>query len=397
MNTFLTAGATTRPATTVVREDLVQGNTRQRYLALDVLRGMTIALMIIVNTPGSWETIYAPFRHATWHGFTITDLVFPTFLFVIGNAMSFSMRKFEKKNDHVFLTKVFKRTVLIFLIGLFLNSFPFITRAGGELAFFDFSSIRIMGVLQRIALCYCIASLLIYYFKVQGAVIFSGIILFAYWAILYFFGDQSDPYSLEGNAVLKLDLLLLSADNLYKGFGIPFDPEGLLGTLPAIVNVIAGYLVGLYIQRNGNNNSTVWRLMLAGIAMVVAALFWDDLFPINKPLWTSSYVLHATGLVLLVLPMLMWIIEIAGFKKWTYFFEVFGKNPLFIYVLAGVIIKLMSLIWVGEISLNGWLYRNLFITWLEGHNASLLFAISYMLLMWLIGYWMDNKKIYIKV
>lgn len=387
---------TKKPATAKAN-GLLQVKSRQRYLALDVLRGMTIALMIVVNTPGSWGNIYGPFRHAAWHGFTLTDLVFPAFLFVIGNAMSFSMRKFDKQPDYVFLKKVFTRTCLIFLIGLFLNSFPFISRKAGELVLFDFSSIRVMGVLQRIALCYCIASLVIHYFKIKGALIFSSIILLAYWAIMYFFGDQADPYSLEGNAALKFDLLLLPAKNLYQGFGIPFDPEGLLSTLPAVVNVIAGYLAGYFIQKRGNKLNTVGKIILAGALLIAVALLWDLVFPINKPLWTSSYVLHSTGLVLLVLAALMWAIEIAGFKKWTYFFEVFGKNPLFIYVLAGMIIRLMNIIRIDEMSMTGWIYENFFVTWLEGKNASLLFALCFMLLMWLAGYWMDKKKIYIKV
>jgi predicted acyltransferase len=389
MNDLLSATAPQKP--------LFQENKRQRYLSLDVLRGLTIALMIVVNTPGSWSTVYAPFRHAAWHGFTLTDLVFPTFLFVVGNAMSFSMRKFIGEDDKVFLKKIFKRTLLIFLIGLFLNSFPFITRSAGELALFDFSKIRIMGVLQRIALCYCIAALVIHYFKIKGAAIFSVIALFGYWAIMYIFGDQPNPYSLEGNAALKFDLLLLPAANLYGGFGIPFDPEGLLSTLPAAVNVIAGYFAGIYIQKHGNNKNTIRRLVIAGIALLVVALIWDMYFPINKPIWTSSYVLYSTGWTLIALAVLMLVIEVANFKKWTYFFEVFGKNPLFIYIMSGLVIKLLALIRIGDVSMKGWLYENLFAVQFEGYNASLLFALSYMLSLWLLGYWMDRKKVYIKV
>ena len=391
MNKLYTASA-------VADNGLLREATRQRYLSLDVLRGMTIALMIVVNTPGSWQTIYAPFRHAAWHGFTVTDLVFPTFLFVVGNAMSFSMRKFEKQEDSIFLKKVFKRTVLIFLFGLLLNTFPFVTRnAAGELALIDFSSIRIMGVLQRIALCYAIAALVVHYFKVKGAIIFSLIALLSYWAIMYFFGDQPHPYSLEGNAALKFDLLLLRPENLYKGYGIPFDPEGLLSTLPAVVNVVAGFLAGLYIQRNGNNMGTVFKLALWAAGLIAVAVVWDIFFPINKPLWTSSYVVYTVGLDLLILAVLMLVIEVVGYKGWTYFFEVFGRNPLFIYILSGVIIRLMSLTRVDGQSLNGWIYKNLYLTWLSDNNASLLFAVSYMLLLWCIGYWMDKKRMYIKV
>lgn len=380
-------------ATTGLLPDMSSG----RYFSLDVLRGLTIALMVVVNNPGSWGNIYAPFRHAAWHGFTITDLVFPSFLFVVGNAMSFSMRKFEKQPNRLFLKKVFKRTVLIFLVGLFLHLFPFVTRSGGEIGLKDFTAVRIMGVLQRIALCYFIASLAVHYLKYKGALAFSVVTLLSYWAILYFFGDSAAPYSLEGNAALKFDNLLIPEQNLYKGFGIPFDPEGLLSTLPAVVNVIAGYFTGMFIQKNGSNLNSVLRLSVAGGILVSIALLWDMSFPINKPLWTSSYVLHSAGLSLLILAALILLIEIAGYVKWTYFFEAFGKNPLFIFALATLLIKTLSFIRIDGSSLQGWLYEHVFLSWSEGKTASLLFALSYMLVMWLIGFWMDKKKIYIKV
>lgn len=369
----------------------------ERYLALDVLRGLTIALMVLVNTPGSWSTIYAPFRHAAWHGFTITDLVFPSFLFVVGNAMSFSMRKFEVQPDSVFLKKVLKRTLLIFFIGLFLSAFPFVYRSGGELVFKDLTNIRIMGVLQRIALCYLFASLIVKYFKLKGAVIISVLILLLYWGIMYYFGDPGDPYSKEGNAALKFDLLIFAPENLWRGFGFPFDPEGLLSTLPAIVNVIAGYVAGLFIQKSGNNFQTVWKLVLAGFAFVLVAELWDMVFPINKPIWTSSYVMLTIGWSLVLIGALIWIIEVVKLKKWTYFFEVFGKNPLFIFVMSGVFVMLMNVIWINGGSLKVWLYDQIFLSWLGPYNASLLFAVTYMLLMWLMGYWMDKKRIYVKV
>ncbi|OKL40301.1 acyltransferase family protein [Pontibacter flavimaris] len=371
----------------------------ERYLSLDVLRGLTVALMVIVNTPGSWSTIYAPLRHAPWHGFTVTDLVFPAFLFAVGNAMSFSMRKFELQPDSVFLAKVFKRTAIIFLIGLGLRAFPFVAHAeGGGLEMIDWSGIRIMGVLQRIALAYLIGSLVVHYFKVKGAIIFSAVVLLGYWAVLYFFGDQPDPYSLEGNAALKFDLLFFSPEVLYKGYGIPFDPEGLLSTLPAAVNVIAGYLVGMAIQKLGNSLSTVSKLSIAGASVIAVALLWDLVFPINKALWTSSYTLHTVGLVMLVLAAIMLLIEVLKVRKWAYFFEVFGRNPLFIYAMSILIIKTLSFIKVDEETrLSRWIYQNWFLSWGEGEFASLMFALAYMLVLWLMGYLMDRNRIYVKV
>ena len=369
----------------------------QRYLALDVLRGLTVALMILVNTPGSWSHIYAPFKHAPWDGFTPTDWVFPSFLFVIGNAMSFSLRKYENISESVFLRKVFKRAALIFLIGLFLSAFPFVFRQEGELVLKNLANMRIMGVLQRIALCYLFASLILHYLKLKKSIIFGSLILLGYWAVMWFFGDQPNPLSLEHNAALKFDRLIFNDANLYKGYGLPFDPEGLLSTLPAIVNVIAGYVAGVFIQKSGNNISTVIKLSVYGLVLLIIAQIWDFWFPINKPIWSSSYVIYSTGWTLLVLSALILIIEIFNFKKWTTFFEAFGKNPLFVFVMSGLVVMLMNIIYVNGQALKPWLYENLYLSWLNNYNASLLFAISYMLLMWLLGYWLHKKRIYIKV
>lgn len=369
----------------------------QRYFALDVLRGMTIALMILVNTPGSWSTIYAPFKHAAWHGFTITDLVFPTFLFVIGNAASFSLRKYEDRSEGDFIKKVLRRSALIFIIGLLLNAFPFVFHDGEQLVLKDFRKLRIMGVLQRIALCYFFASLILHYLKLKQVLLLSSLILLSYWGIMWYFGTHPDPYSLENNAALKLDLLIFNSENLWNGFGIPFDPEGLLSTIPAIVNVIAGYIAGKFIQKSGNNITTVIRLAAAGVIILVVALLWAPYFPINKGIWTSTFVLYSTGWDLLILAALILIIEVFGFKKWTYFFEAFGKNPLFIFIMSGVVVMIMAIIYIDGEPLKPWIYNKFYLSWLSDYNASLAFAISYMLLMWLIGYILDKRKIYIKV
>lgn len=369
----------------------------QRYLALDVLRGLTIALMVLVNTPGSWSTIYAPFKHASWHGFTITDLVFPTFLFVVGNAMSFSFKKLKTQSDEIFFRKVLKRTFLIFFIGLFLSAFPFVYRSEGHLVLKDLSEMRIMGVLQRIALCYLLASLIIRHFKMLSSILIGVGILLFYWGIMYYFGDAATPYSAQGNAALKFDLLIFSPENLWHGFGFPFDPEGLLSTLPAVVNVIAGYAVGVFLQRSGNNMETIWKLISIGFLFVLVSEIWDLYFPVNKPIWTSSYVILTVGWDLILIGLLVLFIEVMEVKNWTYFFEVFGKNPLFIFVMSGVFVMLMNVIYIQETPMKSWLYNNYFVSWLSPYNASLFFAFCYMLLMWLMGFWMDKKRIYIKV
>lgn len=369
----------------------------ERYPALDVLRGMTVAFMIVVNTPGSWNAIYAPFKHSDWHGFTVTDLVFPSFLFVVGNALSFSMRKMKSLSHTAFMGKVFKRTAIIFVIGILLGVFPFVQVEEGHYLWKDLADTRIWGVLQRIAVCYCIAAFMIRYSSHRMLVVMSVLILLLYWYVLYYFGTQPGPYSLEGNAVGRLDALYLSPRNMYRHYGFPFDPLGLLSTFPAVINVVAGFLTGSFIQENGKRISGIVKLLLAGILLVVAGALWDRWLPINKPLWTSSYVVYATGFDLLILAALIIIIDVWSFRKWTYFFEVFGKNPLFIYIVAWVVIVLLGMIRIDGGSVRGIIYRDAFTSWLSDKNASLLFAVFYMLLMWLVGYVMDRRKIYVKV
>ncbi|AMQ56633.1 acyltransferase family protein [Algoriphagus sanaruensis] len=369
-----------------------------RYLALDVLRGMTIAFMVIVNTPGSWSNLYAPLAHADWHGFTPTDLVFPTFLFVVGNAMSFALKKLNEMSPGTFYKKVFKRAALIFAIGWLLNAFPFFDyNEAGEMVFIDLSEVRLLGVLQRIALSYLLAALVVYWGGERLGWIVGIASLILFWPIMYFFGEAGDPYSLTGNAQIKLDLLLIGEKRMYMGEGIPFDPEGLLSTMTSMVNVLAGFIVGKFIQKKGNNASTVQALLISGVVLLALAYVWDLGFPINKKIWTSSYVLLTVGWDLVLLSGLIFLVEIQKLTKWTYFFQAFGRNPLILYVCSGVVVSIFSMIPVGETTFKGFIYSNLFTSWLEPKNASFLFAISYMLLIWVIGYWMDKKKIYIKV
>ncbi|SHN21789.1 Predicted acyltransferase [Cyclobacterium lianum] len=369
-----------------------------RYQSLDVLRGLTVALMIIVNTPGDWRTNFSPLSHASWHGLTITDLVFPTFLFVVGNAMSFSLRKLKARGPRIYFKKVGKRTLFIFGIGLLLTAFPFFSMSETGIIPYDFSKIRLLGVLQRIALCYGIAATLVYFFTLRTSLIIGGIMLMAYWFVMYLFGAAGpDPYVLEGNAARKLDLWLIGAANLYKGEGIPFDPEGILSTLPAVVNVLLGYGVGVYIQNEKSRGRTVSRLFLLGLALLLAGYFWDLWFPVNKKIWTSTFVLVTAGYATAILAGLMYVLEIKQRKKWSGFFELFGRNPLILYVLSGLLVRLMIMIRVGDQALKTWLYQTAFVPYFPAKTASLLFALSFMLVIWLIGLWMDKNKWYIKV
>ena len=386
----------------------------QRFYSLDVFRGATVALMILVNNPGTWSNIYPPLKHAPWHGCTPTDLVFPFFLFAVGNALSFVMPRLEAAGKAVFLRKVIKRTVLIFLIGLLLNWIPLVRWNEGELVFRPWvgpdadSGVRILGVLQRIALAYFFAALIIYFFKVRGAFLTSIVLLLLYWWMCIALGSGPDPLSMEGYFGNRIDEAVLGTAHMYKGEGVPFEPEGIASTITSIVQVIFGYFVGDYIQKKGKNAEMLANLFVAGVMLVFVGITWDMVFPINKKIWTSSYVLYTTGLAILVLSVLMHMIEFRNWRGWwTKFFDVFGKNPLFIYFLSGFIVKVLPLIRWKEINAEGkevntsplpWFYNHICKPLFENPKlASLLYAICFVLVLWLIGLWMDKKKIYIKV
>ena len=374
-------------------------NPPQRFLALDVLRGMTICFMIIVNTPGNGATTYAPLLHANWHGFTPTDLVFPTFMFVVGNALSFVMKKWQGLSDAQVMGKILKRTIIIFLLGYLMYWFPFVHwNETNQLEFNPIANTRIMGVLQRIALGYFFAALMIKYLKPNTVFTLSLVLLFVYWLLLKTLGDPTDPYNMLTNAGTKLDMWLLGERHLYHGEGVAFDPEGILGTLPSIANVTFGYAAGKWIQEKGKTYEGLAKLLLAGTTAIALALAWNQFFPINKKLWTGSFVLLTVGIDCVLLAALTYVTDFLQRTKWGYFFEVFGKNPLFIYLLSELGVILLWFFRVGENNqpLYSWLYQNIF-KHTGMYFGSLLFAISVMLVCWLLGYILDKRKIYVRV
>lgn len=381
----------------------------QRYQSLDVFRGATVALMILVNNPGSWAHIFSPLEHASWHGLTPTDLVFPFFLFAVGNAMSFVMPKLAQSGDANFWKKVTKRTLLIFAIGLFLNWSPFVKWSEGALVFKQWENIRILGVLQRIALCYFFASIIIYYGKSKMALYIGAVILLIYWLLTTILGAAGHPYSLSGYFGNAIDQSILGVTHIYKGEGVPFDPEGLTSTLPAIVQVIFGFLVGEYIQNKGKDFEMLSQLLLTGVVLVLAGYIWDFSFPINKKIWTSSYVIYTSGLAMITLSMFIYLIEFKNASgKWSYFFEVFGKNPLFIFVLSGFLPRVLALIrWEDHINEQGEKVYTSSLPWFYEHVCkniysdprigSLMYALCFIAFMGALAYILDKKKIYIKV
>lgn len=378
----------------------------QRFYSLDVFRGATVCLMILVNNPGSWSHIYDPLEHAPWHGLTPTDLVFPFFLFAVGNAMAFVMPKLEAGGDALFWKKVLKRTALIFLIGLFLNWWPFVRWTDDHLSFIHWvnqsdptKGVRLLGVLQRIALCYFFASVLIYYFKIRKAFYIGLVLLLFYW-MLCFIANPADPYSLNGWFGTDVDKKILSVAHMYKGEGLAFDPEGIMSTFPGIVEVIFGYMVGDYILKKGKNYEMIAGLFVAGVALLITGFCWNMVFPINKKIWTSSFTVYTAGLATITIAAMIYLIEFRNARGFiTRFFDVFGKNALFVFALSAFLPKVLSLVRLGN-GVNPWnfLYNKVFVNMPgDPRSGSLLYALSVIIFMWAICWWLDKKKIYIKV
>ncbi len=360
----------------------------KRVVALDAFRGFTIATMILVNTPGSWAYVYAPFRHAKWHGCTPTDLVFPFFLFIVGVAMWFSFKAFDHQINKKASLKIVKRTVIIFAIGVGIKLYSMLLN--------EHSSFRMMGVLQRIALSYGFAAILVLSLKQRALIAVSAILLLGYWFLLWFFGGDA-PYALETNLARTIDLKIIGEKYLYMGEGIPFDPEGLLATLPSIVTVILGYFTGQMIEKTTDRNILVLKMVLLGVISIVVGLIWDMAFPINKKIWTSSYVIYAAGWALVVLSLFIWLIDVKQYKKWAHPFIVYGMNPLAIYVLSGFWVISYFAISIGDLNMYSWLYKSVFVPIAGNMNGSLLFGLFHIALYWLVGLILYKRKIFIKI
>ena len=393
-------------------------NPSQRYVALDVLRGMTVAGMILVNNPGSWSKIFAPLRHAEWHGCTPTDLVFPFFLFIVGAALSFSFAKYGDGIDAKSIGKLIKRSALIFLTGLLLNAFPFYpTSPDSALSFGEnylnyIGSIRIMGVLQRIALCYLLGGALALWLRKPGKIAFGmAVLMTIHIAVLVIFGS-GDPFSLEGNISGSIDVAIFGDKHVYHGFGKAFDPEGLLGVLSGSATVLLGFTIGGLIRKATNKSDAVAQLYTIGLLSLGAGVVMSIFIPINKPLWTPSYVFYAGGWSILMLALFIYFIDIKGREKLFFPFKAMGLNPLFAFVMAGVLAKTLGRVirWTevvvtedntikeSVVSASSWIYRNCCVEVL-GHNefGSLMYALMYVTLFLLMAIWLYKKKIIIKL
>ncbi|ALO33576.1 hypothetical protein CMT41_01750 [Colwellia sp. MT41] len=356
-----------------------------RYLALDAFRGITIALMILVNTPGTWSHVYAPLLHAEWHGATPTDLVFPFFLFIIGSAMFFSFKKSNFAASTEQFKRIIKRGFIMFFIGFMLNVIPFTA---------NIEDWRIMGVLQRIGLAYAVAACLVLILKRSGIFIVSAVMLLAYWALLLSVGEGA--LTLEGNIIRQFDLAVLGANHMYTMRGVAFEPEGLLSTIPAIVNMLLGFELTRYLTSIKDKKSSVIKLILIGGLAIGFAVLWSLILPINKSLWTPSYVIYSTGFACLLLAAFIWLIDIMKQVKLAQPLLVYGTNPLFVYVLSFLVVTVYLNINIADVSLYAWLYQQLSALFTP-KLASFIFAFSHVIFFWYVSLKLYQRKIFIKI
>ena len=353
--------------------------TGERLLSLDIFRGVTIASMILVNNPGSWNHVYPPLLHAEWHGWTPTDLIFPFFLFIVGVAMSFS---FAARGNAPQLRKVLVRSLILFGLGVFMAAYPR----------FDLTHLRIPGVLQRIAVCYLAASLLVLYASRKTLYWAVALLLLGYFLLL------GSDLTVEGNLAARVDRFLLGG-HLWKA---TWDPEGLLSTFPAIATTILGYLAGERLRGSNDGHETVATLFTAGWALILGGLLWSIWFPINKSLWTSSYVLFTAGAALQFLAFLYWVLDVKKSRRFTGPAVVFGRNAIAVFVLSGLVAKSLLLYKVerpdGSVaSLYQLLYENVFASWAGPLRGSLLFALATVLFWWLAMLVLHRRRIFIAV
>jgi predicted acyltransferase len=363
-----------------------------RMAALDVFRGLTIAGMILVNNPGSWGAIHPPLEHAAWHGWTPTDLVFPFFLFIVGVSIALALaRRAEAGGSRRDLyLKIVRRTLIIFALGLVLAGFPR----------YELSTLRIPGVLQRIAVCYLIASVIFLNTKWRTQAFIAAALLLLYWALMILIpapGYGAGDLSMEGNLAAYVDRALLGR-HTWKPL---YDPEGLLSTIPAIATTLCGVLTGHWLRTRRAALDKAAGMFVAGALAIVLGWAWGGWFPVNKALWTSSYVLLTAGLALQFLAFCYWLVDIKGLRRPAKPFLIFGSNALAIYFLSELFSNLISLITLsragGAVDLKTYIYEHAFASWASPANASLMFAVCIVLLWLGVATLLYRKRIFIKV
>jgi predicted acyltransferase len=358
---------------------------RERLVSLDAFRGLTIAAMILVNNPGDWGHVYWPLDHAPWHGWTPTDLIFPFFLFMVGMALPFSQRTKGRE--------ALRRSLLIAGLGIFMAAYPY----------FDLATVRIPGVLVRIAVCYFAAWWVHRLTRPAGQAALAAFLLVFYWYLMARVPvpDGTAPNLDPGtNLGAWVDRQLL-AGHLWK-VSKTWDPEGLLSTLPAIATTLLGLLAGSWLRSGHEANRKTAGFLLAGVVLVLLGLAWSASFPINKNLWTSSYALFTGGMAAYLFGLVYWIADVRGHRGWTRPFVVYGRNAIVVFVASGLVAKTLALVKLSTpsgvaVSLQAWLHRGLFASWLPPCAASLAYAIANVLFWYAVLRELDRRGIYLKV
>jgi predicted acyltransferase len=349
-----------------------------RLLSVDAMRGLTVAAMVLVNNPGTWRAIYPPLRHAAWHGWTPTDVIFPFFVFIVGVAIPLALGpRLEGGERSAVLRKVLRRSIVIFGLGLILNGFPW----------FDWATLRIPGVLQRIAVCYLVAAAIYLFTSTRVQAVIAVVLLLGYWLVMTLVpvpGYGAGDLSPAGNLAAYIDRAVLGP-HLWQ-YAKVYDPEGILSTVPAIATALLGVLTGTGLRGGRSTDVVAGRLAIAGIAGIVAGELWGFWFPINKSLWTSSYVLLTAGLALIALALCYWLVEVRGLRRWAVPFAVLGVNALILFFLSTLMARLLSIIRVGaeRHSLHTVLFESVFAPLASPVNASLAFAVTYVIVWWAI-------------
>ena len=364
----------------------------KRYLSLDILRGLTVAMMILVNNPGSWNRIYPMLRHASWDGCTPCDLVFPFFLFCVGTSMAFPLAKYPGLTKDA-LGKVLKRGFMLYLIGFLLTAFPFYpANPDPDMTPWQnwlnwLSHLRLVGVLPRIAMCYVLGSVLVLWLKSPKRLTLATVALCAlHVGLLVLFAGPEGAFTLEGNFARRFDIALLGENHIYHGYGIPFDPEGVFGALTGTATVLIGYMIGLLVRKSTPVETSA-KIFSISAGLLLGGLALSLVVPLNKPLWSASYVLYAAGWASFVFALFIYLIDVKGWEKPFFPFKALGMNALTLFVLSGLLMKIF------------WRYTSWDYTVIFGKTefTSLIFAVLYMIFHLCIAIFLYKKKIFIKL
>ncbi len=368
-----------------------------RLMSLDLLRGLTIGFMILVNNNGSADA-YWPLKHAAWNGFTPTDLVFPTFLFLVGvsTVLSMASRLAQGATKQSLFLHTVRRTVILFLLGLLVNSFPH----------FHLHTLRVYGVLPRIAICYfVVATLYLVWPGWKDKVVLLVGALVGYWILMRFvpvpgFGVPTHDVPLldhDGNLVAWMDRQVFSASHLYERTR---DPEGLISTLPALGTALIGMLTGFWLRTGRTLKEKAQGIEYAGLSAVLLGWLWNVWFPINKKLWTSSFVLFAAGWSLLLLAFSIWLVDVRGVRRgwWSTFLLVFGTNAIAAYVFSELLAEALGSIHVEPgVNMGQWMFRSIHSVVPDAAFASLLYSLGFVLVCWVPVYLLYRRRIFIRV